>query len=73
MGTCTGWGAYGTCILTGNAISANLASVTIDNEINTGWGSDGWGVEGWGESIQTVTPSGQSNDCSCRRFCRYRI
>jgi len=34
----TGWGAYGNAFISGNAISATLASVTIDNEINTGLG-----------------------------------
>jgi len=38
----------------------SLNDVVIDNEINTGWGSDGWGVEGWGASIQVVDVAGQT-------------
>jgi hypothetical protein len=46
------WGELGdqSVSLTGISASFNLASVTTDGELNTGWGSDTWGTELWGSS-----------------------
>jgi len=46
------WGELGdqNVSLTGISTSFNLASVTTDGELNTGWGSDTWGTELWGSS-----------------------
>jgi hypothetical protein len=40
------------------SLSANLGSVSIDNQINIGWGSDTWGYETWGASGLIVAPTG---------------
>ena len=56
------WGTLGDqdVSLTGIAISSNLGSVSIDNQINKGWGSDTWGTETWGTSGLLVDVTGIS-------------
>ena len=44
--------------ITGIPVSADLASVTTTEELNTGWGSDTWGTETWGQSGQAVNLTG---------------
>ena len=44
--------------VTGIPVSANLASVTTTEELNTGWGSDTWGTETWGQSGLLVDVTG---------------
>jgi hypothetical protein len=46
--------------LSGLSITSSIGSVTIQDEINTGWGQDGWGVENWGQSglaVELTAPS----------------
>jgi len=44
--------------VTGISVSADLASVTTTEELNTGWGSDTWGTETWGQSGLLVDVTG---------------
>ena len=39
-------------------MSSDIGSVSITNEINTGWGSDTWGYETWGQSGQLAPVTG---------------
>jgi hypothetical protein len=50
------WGESDNPVVTldGLSMTSSVGSVTIQDEINTGWGHDGWGVENWGASGLTV-------------------
>ena len=48
--------------LSGQAMSANLASVSTTAEVKVGWGREAWGQQPWNENtnFQTVIPTGIS-------------
>ena len=45
--------------VTGNSLSGNLGSVTVNAEINLGWGRFEWGEQAWGIA-GTLIPTGNS-------------
>ena len=48
----------GGATLSGISLSSNLGTLSVDSEINQGWGSDTWGYETWGISGLTVDLTG---------------
>lgn len=48
----------GNTTLSGVSLSSNLGTLSVDAEINQGWGSDTWGTETWGISGLTVDLTG---------------
>jgi len=59
-------GAGITETLSGLGATSSIGSVTIQDEINTGWGQDGWGVENWGQSglaLELTAPSELTTNC----------
>ena len=48
----------GSATLSGISLSSNLGTLSVDTEINQGWGSDTWGTETWGESGLLVNVTG---------------
>ena len=50
----------GEATLSGISLSSNLGTLSVDTEINQGWGSDTWGTETWGISGLTVDLTGIS-------------
>jgi hypothetical protein len=48
----------GSATLSGISLSSNLGTLSVDTEINQGWGSDTWGTETWGESGLLINVTG---------------
>ena len=48
----------GSATLSGISLSSNLGTLSVDAEINQGWGSDTWGTETWGESGLLINVTG---------------
>ena len=48
----------GSATLSGISLSSNLGTLSVDAEINQGWGSDTWGTETWGQSGLLVDVTG---------------
>ena len=47
--------------VTGNSIASNINSVTVDGELQVGWGGDAWGENDWGDlSGAYANPTGIS-------------
>ena len=54
------WGELNdaTFSVTGVSSTSSIGSVSVETEINTGWGQDEWGEENWGQSGITVSLTG---------------
>ena len=54
------WGELNDVVvsLTGVSSTSSIGSVSVETEINTGWGQDEWGEENWGQSGITVSLTG---------------